>query len=50
MNVWSLSVNGELQGIFDSEEKALEARRLHLASGVEAVRLAVLSIGRWVVQ
>ena len=50
MKVWSLSVNGELQGIFDSEEKALEARRHHLASGVEGGRLAVLSIGHWVVQ
>ena len=50
MTVWSLSVNGELQGIFDSEEKALEARRRHLASGLEAGRLAVLSVGQWVVQ
>lgn len=50
MKVWSLSVNGELQGILDSEEKALEARRHHLASGVEGGRLAVLSIGHWVVQ
>ena len=50
MKVWSLSVNGELHGIFDSEEKALEARRRHLASALERGRLAVLSIGQWVVQ
>jgi hypothetical protein len=50
MTVWSLSVNGELQGIFDSEEKAVEARRQQLATRLEGGRLAVLSIGRWVVQ
>ena len=50
MKVWSLSLNGELRGIFDSEEKALEARRQHLASGPERGRLTVLSIGQWVVQ
>lgn len=47
MRVWTLSVNGEVKGVFDCEEKALEARRRHLASGLEAGRLAVLSIGHW---
>lgn len=50
MRVWTLSVNGEVKGIFDSEEKAVEARREHLASGLEDGRLAVLSIGHWAVQ
>ncbi len=50
MTVWSLSVNGELQGIFESEEKAVEARRQQLAARLEGGRLAVLSIGQWVVQ
>ena len=50
MKVWTLSVNGELDGIFDSEEKALEARRRHLATGLENQRFAVMSIGQWVVQ
>jgi hypothetical protein len=50
MKVWTLSINGELKGIFDREEKAVEARRKHLASGLEGGRLAVLSIGQWVVQ
>jgi len=50
MTVWSLSLNGELKGIFGSEEKAVEARRQLLASGLEGGRLAVLSVGQWVVQ
>jgi hypothetical protein len=50
MKVWTVSLNGELQGIFDSEEKAVEARREQLASQLERGRLAVLSIGQWVVQ
>jgi hypothetical protein len=25
MKVWTLSINGELDGIFDSEEKVIEA-------------------------
>ena len=50
MRVWTLSVNGEVQGIFDSEEKAVEARRRHLSSGLEGGRLAVLSIAHWAVQ
>ena len=50
MKVWTLSLNGELEGIFDSEEKALEARRGQLASVLEGGRLAVLSVGQWVVQ
>jgi hypothetical protein len=50
MKVWTLSINGELKGIFDSEEKAVEARQQHLASRLEGGRLAVLSIGQWVVQ
>ena len=33
MKVWTLFVNGELNGIFDSEEKAVEARRQGLARG-----------------
>lgn len=50
MRVWTLSVNGEVQGVFDSEEKVVEARRRHLASGLECGRLTVLSVGHWVVQ
>jgi len=50
MRVWTLSVNGAVKGVFDSEEKAVEARRQHLASGLEDGRLAVLSIGHWAVQ
>jgi hypothetical protein len=50
MKVWTLSVNGELDGIFDSEEKAIEARRRYLATGLESKRFAVMSIGQWVVQ
>jgi hypothetical protein len=50
VKVWTLTLNGELEGIFDSEEKAVEARRQHLASGLEGGRLAVLSIGQWLVQ
>jgi hypothetical protein len=50
MRVWTLSVNGEVKGSFDSEEKAVEARREHLASGLEDGRLAVLSIGHCAVQ
>jgi hypothetical protein len=50
MKVWTLSINGELKGIFDTEEKAVEARRQHLASILEGGRLAVLSLGQWEVQ
>jgi hypothetical protein len=49
MKVWTLSLNGELEGIFDTEEKAVEARRQQLASGLEGGRLVVLSIGQWIV-
>ena len=49
MKVWTLSLNGELEGIFDTEEKAVEARRQRLASGFEGGRLVVLSIGQWTV-
>jgi hypothetical protein len=47
MNVWSLSLNGELKAVFDTEEKALEARRRWLASGLEDGRLTVLAVGQW---
>jgi hypothetical protein len=50
VRVWTLAVNGELKGVFDCEEKALEARRRHLASCLEGERLAVLSISDWAVQ
>jgi hypothetical protein len=50
MRVWTLSINGELEGIFDSEEKVIEARRPHLASSLENVQLTVASIRRWVLQ
>lgn len=50
MRVWTLSINGELDGIFGSEEKALEARRQHLATGIESGSLTVMSIGQWVVR
>lgn len=50
MKVWTLSINGELDGIFGSEEQAVEARRQHLAAGVEGRSLTVMSIGQWVVR
>lgn len=50
MKVWTLSINGELDGIFESEEKALEARRQHLATGLGSRSLTVMSVGQWVVQ
>ena len=50
MKVWTLSINGELDGIFGSEEKAIEARCHHLDSGLEDRRLMVMSIGQWVVR
>ena len=50
MKVWTLSVNGELEGIFDSEEKVIEARRQHLAGNLENERLTVASIRQWVLQ
>jgi hypothetical protein len=50
MKVWTLFVNGELNGIFDSEEKAVEARRQGLARGLEGEKFAVLSIRQWAVQ
>jgi hypothetical protein len=50
MTVWTLSVNGELDGIFDSEEKAIEARRRYLATGLENSQLTVASIGQWELQ
>ena len=50
MKVWTLSINGELRGIFDSEEKAIEARRQHLVSSLENARLTVASIGQWALQ
>jgi hypothetical protein len=50
MTVWALFINGELRGIFDSEEKAIGARRQHLASSVENAQLTVASIRQWVLQ
>jgi hypothetical protein len=50
MKVWTLSINGDLRGVFDSEEKVIEARRQYLASGLENARLTVASIGQWVLQ
>lgn len=50
MKVWTLSINGELDGIFESEEKAIEARRQHLVTRLESRSLSVMSIGQWVVQ
>jgi hypothetical protein len=50
MKVWTFSLNGEVKGVFDTEEKAVEARREQLASGLEGGGLAVLSIGSWNVQ
>jgi hypothetical protein len=50
MRVWTLSINGELEGIFDSEEEVIEARRQHLASSLENAQLTVASIRRWVLQ
>jgi hypothetical protein len=50
MTVWTLSVNGELDGVFDSEEEAIEARRQYLVTGVEARRLTIMSIAQWVVR
>jgi hypothetical protein len=50
MKVWTLTVNGELRGIFASEVNAVEARLRLLASDLENPRLAVLSIGQWSVQ
>lgn len=50
MNVWTLFINGELSGIFDSEEKVIEARRQHLASSLENPRLTVASVRRWALQ
>lgn len=48
--VWTLSINGELEGIFDSEEKVIEARRQRLASGLESAQLTVASVRQWVLQ
>lgn len=50
MKVWTLSINGELDGVFGSEEKAIEARSQHLDTGLEDKRLMVMSIGQWVVR
>jgi hypothetical protein len=50
MKVWTLSINGELDGIFDSEEKVIEARCQRLASSLENAQLTVASIGQWVLQ
>ena len=50
MLVWTLSINGELDGIFESEEKAVDARRQHLAAGLESRSFTVMSIGQWVVR
>jgi hypothetical protein len=50
MKVWTLTVNGDLRGIFDSEVKAVEARLRYLSSGPEDPGFAVLSIGQWSVQ
>jgi hypothetical protein len=48
--VWTLSINGELDGIFDSEEKAIEACRQYLTAGFENSRLTVMPFRQWVVQ
>ena len=50
MKVWTLSINGEVNGIFASEERAIEARRQHLAAGLESRTLTVMSISQWVVR
>jgi hypothetical protein len=50
MKVWTLSINGELDGIFDSEEKAIRARVQYLATAPENRQFAVASIRQWLVQ
>jgi hypothetical protein len=50
MTVWTLSINGELDAIFDSEEKAIEARSQYLATGLENGHFTVASIRQWVLQ
>jgi hypothetical protein len=50
VKVWTLSINGELDGIFDTEEKVIEARRQHLVGSLESGQLTVASIGQWVLQ
>lgn len=48
--VWTLSVDGDLEGVFDSEEKALQARSHLLATRLEKTQFTVASIGRWTVR